>query len=85
MTYDIMLVREQPGLTLQEALGRLNAGFDPDADLPLLRLTDAQRAEWDRILGRVWQEIGSVESEEYLYTLPLETVGSPGRSARLLR
>ncbi|MGW0537418.1 hypothetical protein [Streptomyces sp. NPDC003032] len=45
MTYDIMLVRVQPGLTLQETLDRLNAGFDPDADLPLLRLTDAQRSE----------------------------------------
>ncbi|MGW8881894.1 hypothetical protein ACWGPC_55505, partial [Streptomyces mirabilis] len=38
-----------------------------------------QRAEWDRILGRVWQDIGSVESEEYLYSLTLETVGPPGR------
>lgn len=31
-----MLVRVQPGLTLQETLDRLNADFDPDADLPLL-------------------------------------------------
>ncbi|MFB6678967.1 hypothetical protein ACFCWG_42515 [Streptomyces sp. NPDC056390] len=79
MTYDIMLVRVQPGLTLQETLDRLNAGFDPDADLPLLRLTDAQRAEWDRILDRVSREIGSVESEEYRHGLTLETVGPPGR------
>ncbi|MEV6672189.1 hypothetical protein [Streptomyces sp. NPDC051162] len=81
MTYDITLVRVQPGLTLQETLDRLNAGFDPDADppLPLLRLTDAQRAEWDRILDRVSQEIGSVQSQEYLYSLTLETVGPPGR------
>ncbi|MEU5323788.1 hypothetical protein AB0G67_44695 [Streptomyces sp. NPDC021056] len=79
MTYDIMLVRVQPGLTLQETLDRLNVGFDPDAGLPLLRLTDAQRDEWDRILGRVRRDIGSVESEEYLYSLTLETVGPPGR------
>lgn len=74
-----MLVRVQPGLTLQETLDRFNAGVDPDADLPLLRLTDAQRAEWDRILGRASRDIGSVESEEYLYSLTLETVGPPGR------
>ncbi|MEW1549318.1 hypothetical protein [Streptomyces tsukubensis] len=79
MTYDITLVRVQPGLTLQETLDRLNAGFDPDAGLPLLRLTDTQRNEWDRILGRVSREIGSVESEEYLYSLTLETLGPPGR------
>jgi hypothetical protein len=79
VTYDITLVRVQPGLTLQETLDRLNAGFDPDADLPLLRLTDAQLDEWDRILGRVSRHIGSVESEEYLYSLTLETVGPPGR------
>ncbi|MEX1654380.1 hypothetical protein ABZ960_14515 [Streptomyces pseudovenezuelae] len=29
MTYDIMLVRVRPGLTLQETLDRLNADFDP--------------------------------------------------------
>ncbi|MBP2403059.1 hypothetical protein [Streptomyces syringium] len=79
MTYDITLVRVRPGLTLQETLDRLNADFDPDADLPLLRLTDAQRAEWGRILERVSREVGSVESEEYLYSLTLETVGPPGR------
>ncbi|GLY70318.1 hypothetical protein [Amycolatopsis taiwanensis] len=79
MTYDIVLVRVQPGLTLQETLDRLNAGFDPDADLPLLRLTDAQWNEWDRILRRVSRDIGTVESEEYLYSLTLDTVGPPGR------
>ncbi|WP_405634512.1 hypothetical protein OHB53_09950 [Streptomyces sp. NBC_00056] len=78
MTYDIMLVRVQPGLTLAETLGRLNADFDPDADLPELRLTEADWAEWHRILGRVTRDIGSVESEEYLYSLTLETVGPPG-------
>ncbi|MEU8483234.1 hypothetical protein [Streptomyces sp. NPDC048641] len=79
MTYDIMLVRVQPGLTFQETLDRLNAGFDPDADLPLLRLTDAQRDEWDRILGRVSRDTGSGESKEYLHSLTLETVGPPRR------
>ena len=79
MTYDITLVRVQPGLMLQETLDRLNAGFDPDAELPQLRLTDGQRAEWRRILDRVSREIGAVESEEYLYSLTLETVGPPGR------
>ncbi|MFI8895554.1 hypothetical protein [Streptomyces paradoxus] len=79
MTYDIMLVRMQPGLTLQETLDRLNADFDPDAELPLLQLTNAQRNEWDRILRRVSRDIGPVESEEYLYSLTLETVGPPGR------
>ncbi|MEU9399517.1 hypothetical protein [Streptomyces sp. NPDC048242] len=79
MTYDIMLVRVHPGLTLQETLDRLNVGFDPDADLPLLRLTDAERSEWDRILSRISREVGPVESEEYLYSLTLETVGPPGR------
>ncbi|MEW2580182.1 hypothetical protein [Streptomyces syringium] len=79
MTYDITLVRVRPGLTLQETLDRLNADFDPDADLPLLQLTDAQRAEWGRILDRVSREIGPVESEEYLYSLTLATVGPPGR------
>ncbi|MEV0282360.1 hypothetical protein AB0I22_39200 [Streptomyces sp. NPDC050610] len=74
-----LLVRMQPGLTLQETLDRLNAGFDPDADLPLLRLTGAQRNEWERILGRVSRDVGLVESEEYLYSLTLETVGPPGR------
>ncbi|WP_377270428.1 hypothetical protein [Peterkaempfera sp. SMS 1(5)a] len=79
MTYDITLVRVQPGLTLQEALDRFNASFDPDADLPELRLSDAQRAEWDRIADRVSREIGSVECEVYRYSLTLETVGPPGR------
>lgn len=74
-----MLVRVQPGLTLQETLDRLNAGFDPDADLPVLRLTDAQRAEWERILEIVSRDVGPVESAEYLYSLTLETVGPPGR------
>ncbi|MFE4513489.1 hypothetical protein ACFRMQ_04710 [Kitasatospora sp. NPDC056783] len=79
MTYDIMLVRVEPGLTVQETLDRLNAGFDPDAEIPLLRLTDAQRVEWERILDRVSRDVGAVESEEYLYSLTLETVGPPGR------
>ncbi|MFE4977773.1 hypothetical protein ACFRAR_37425 [Kitasatospora sp. NPDC056651] len=79
MTYDIMLVRVEPGLTVQETLDRLNAGFDPDAEMPLLRLTDGQRAEWERILDRVSRDVGAVESEEYLYSLTLETVGPPGR------
>ncbi|TGN79472.1 hypothetical protein E5083_07550 [Streptomyces bauhiniae] len=79
MSYDITLVRVQPGLTLQETLDRLNADFDPDGDLPPLRLTRAQRNEWGRILRRVSRDIGPVESEEYLYSLTLETVGPPGR------
>ncbi|WP_432166922.1 hypothetical protein [Streptomyces sp. bgisy031] len=79
MTYDILLVRVQPGLTVQETLDRLNDGFDPDADLPPLRLTEAQRAAWDRILNRISRDIGSVESEEFLYSLTLETAGPPGR------
>lgn len=79
VTYDIMLVRVQPGLTLHETLDRLNAGFDPDADPPPLRLTGAQRNEWARILGRVSRDVGAVESEEYLYSLTLQTVGPPGR------
>ncbi|MFE2986315.1 hypothetical protein [Streptomyces sp. NPDC059262] len=40
MLYDIALVRVQPGRTLQQTLDHLNAGFDPDAELPQLRLTD---------------------------------------------
>ncbi|MYR94350.1 hypothetical protein GTY67_08050 [Streptomyces sp. SID8374] len=79
MTYDIMLVRIPADSTLHEAVDRLNAGFDPDADLPLLRLTDAQRAAWDRILDRVSGEVGAVGSAEYLYSLTFETVGPPGR------
>ncbi|MFC9154634.1 hypothetical protein ACFTT0_06560 [Streptomyces bauhiniae] len=79
MSYDITLVRVQPGLTLQETLDHLNAGFDPDGDLPPLRLTRTQRNEWDRILRRVSRDIGPVESEEYLYSLTLATVGPPGR------
>ncbi|MFD3648198.1 hypothetical protein ACFWVT_03205 [Streptomyces cyaneofuscatus] len=79
MTYDIMLVRIPADSTLHEAVNRLNADFDPDADLPLLRLTDVQRAAWDRILDRVSGEIGAVESAEYLYSLTFETVGPPGR------
>lgn len=79
VTYDIALVRVQPGLTLQETLDRLNAGFDPAAELPPLRLTDTQRAEWDRVLARVSRDIGPVESEEFLYSLMLETAGPPGR------
>ncbi|MEW5536738.1 hypothetical protein AB1339_03565 [Streptomyces cyaneofuscatus] len=79
MTYDIMLVRIPADSTLHEAVDRLNADFDPDADLPLLRLTDVQRAAWDRILDRVSGEIGAVESAEYLDSLTFETVGPPGR------
>lgn len=78
MTYDIMLVRIPADSTLHEAVDRLNADFDPDADLPLLRLTDVQRAAWDRILTGS-REIGAVESAEYLYSLTFETVGPPGR------
>lgn len=74
-----MLVRVQPGLTLRETLDRLNAEFDPDADLPQLRLNLAQRNEWDRILRRVSREVGRLASEEYMYSLTLETVGPPGR------
>jgi hypothetical protein len=44
VTYDIMLVRVQPGLTLQETLDRLNADFDPHANLPLLRLTGSNKS-----------------------------------------
>jgi hypothetical protein len=79
VTYDIMLVRVRPGLTLQETLDHVNMDFDPDADLPQLRLTHGQRNEWDRILRRVSRDIGPVESEEYLYSLTLETIGPPGR------
>ena len=79
MPYDITLVRGQPGLTLHETLERLNAGFDPDAELPLLQLTEAQRGEWDRILRRVSRDVGPVASEEYLYSVTLETLGPPGR------
>ncbi|MFJ2395416.1 hypothetical protein ACIOTI_22025 [Streptomyces sp. NPDC087843] len=79
MTYDITFVRVRQGLTLHETLDHLRAGSDPDADPPELRLTGAQRAEWGRILGRVSREIGSVESEEYPYSLTFETVGPPGR------
>ncbi|MEU0759134.1 hypothetical protein ABZ351_05535 [Streptomyces microflavus] len=79
MTYDIMLVRIPADSTLHETVARLDADFDPDADLPLLRLTDGQRAAWDRILDRVSGEIGAVESVEYLYSLMFETVGPPGR------
>ena len=52
-----MLVRIQPGLTLQQTVDRLNADFDPDAGPPRLRLTDEQWAEWDRILDRVSREM----------------------------
>lgn len=45
----------------------------PSSDLP------TSGAERDRILDRVSREIGSVESEQYLYGLTLETVGPPGR------
>ncbi|WP_405550444.1 hypothetical protein [Streptomyces sp. NBC_01171] len=79
MSYDIMLVRVQPGLTLQGTLDHLNANFDPDADLQPLRLTQAQRSAWDRILSRVSRDTGPVESAEYPYSLTLETVGRPGR------
>ncbi|MEV6552018.1 hypothetical protein AB0M57_25405 [Streptomyces sp. NPDC051597] len=79
MTYDIMLVRVRPGLTLQETLDRLNADFDPNGDLPPLRLTQAQRNEWDRILRRVSRDVDPLTSEEYLHSLTLETVGPPGR------
>ncbi|MDI9832884.1 hypothetical protein [Streptomyces sp. KAU_LT] len=79
MTYDISLVRVHPGLTLRETLERLNADFDFDAELPVLQVTDAQRGEWERILRRVSREMGPVESEEYLYSLTLETLGVPGR------
>ncbi|MEU6343717.1 hypothetical protein ABZ883_22570 [Streptomyces sp. NPDC046977] len=79
MTYDITLVRVRPGLTLQQTLDLLNAGVDPDADLPQLRLSDNQEAEWERIVERVSREAGPVTSERYLYCLTLQTVGSPGR------
>ncbi|MFE1289812.1 hypothetical protein [Streptomyces sp. NPDC058751] len=79
MTYDILLVRVRAGLTLQESLDRQNAGFDPDGDLPPLRLTDGHRGEWNRILDRVSRDVGPVEHEEYPYSLTLGTVGPPGR------
>ncbi|MEU3836242.1 hypothetical protein [Streptomyces microflavus] len=79
MTYDIMLVRIPADSTLHETVARLDADFAPDADLPLLRLTDGQRAAWDRILDRVSGEVGAVESVEYPYSLMFETVGPPGR------
>ncbi|MFG2944182.1 hypothetical protein [Streptomyces adustus] len=79
MTYDIMLVRVRPGLTLQETLDLFNADFDYDAELPVYRPSAEERAEWTRILDRVSRDIGPVESAEYLYSLTLETVGPPGR------
>ncbi|MCX5399032.1 hypothetical protein [Streptomyces sp. NBC_00102] len=79
MTYDITLVRVEPGLTLHEALDRINTGYDPDAEPTPYRPTDAHRDEWARILERVAREVGPVESEEYPYGLTLETVGPPGR------
>lgn len=45
----------------------------PSSDLP------TSSADRDRILDRVSREIGSVESEQYLYSPILETVGPPGR------
>lgn len=74
-----MLVRVKSGLTLQETLDRLNADFDSDADLPLLRLAQAQRNEWDRNLKRISRDVGPLKSEEYLYSLTPETIGLPGR------
>ncbi|MFD6424469.1 hypothetical protein [Streptomyces sp. NPDC060198] len=81
MTYNITLVRVEPGLTVQKALDRLDAGYDPDAEPPPFRPTDAHRDEWARILDRVSREAeaGAVESTEYPYSLTLETVGPPGR------
>lgn len=58
---------------------RSRCGELPSSDLP------TSGAEWDRILDRVWREIGSVASEQYLCSLTLETVGPPGRAARPLR
>ncbi|WP_018544045.1 hypothetical protein [Streptomyces sp. LaPpAH-108] len=78
MPYTIELVRTQHGLSVEETLDRLSAGYDPDAELPPLRLTDAQRSAWQRVLKRVEREIRPVEPEEYLHRLELWTVGPPG-------
>ncbi|WP_190135407.1 hypothetical protein [Streptomyces longispororuber] len=79
MTYDITLVRVPPGSTLEEAVARLGADFDPDVEPAPLRLTAAQRAAWERIVDRVARDVGPVGMEEFPYGLTLETVGPPGR------
>ncbi|MER6910425.1 hypothetical protein ABT354_01930 [Streptomyces sp. NPDC000594] len=79
MTYEITLVRVgTDSATVAEALDLLNAGFDPDADPDPLRLTDGERAGWDRLLDRVTREIGPVEPQEYPYSLSFWSDGPHG-------
>lgn len=78
VTYDITFVRRPEGRTLLEALEDHNAGFDGDADPEPLRLSDDQRAVWERLVERITQEIGPVTSEEFLSSLTLWRDGPAG-------
>ncbi|MET9090885.1 hypothetical protein ACWEQJ_12850 [Streptomyces cyaneofuscatus] len=48
MTYDIMLVRIPADSTLHEAVDRLNADFDPDADPARAAARMSAVSDWAR-------------------------------------
>ncbi|MER5478676.1 hypothetical protein ABT026_17140 [Streptomyces sp. NPDC002734] len=79
MTYEIMLLRLRPGLTLLGTLDARNAELGPDAELPELHPTPAQWAEWERIVTRVSREISPVGTAQYPRCLTLDTIGLPWR------
>ncbi|MER7806376.1 hypothetical protein [Streptomyces sp900116325] len=78
MTYDIMFLRVLPGRTFDETLKEINSTYDPDADLEPMNLTVEQRADWDRLLQRISQEVGPVTTEEFPYSLTLWRDGPAG-------
>jgi len=68
--YWISLVHPQPGLTALQTIEWQNAQFDLDAvDVnalpPEVRLTDDQRARWERICDRVIELVGEADREEF--------------------
>ncbi|MEO3747062.1 hypothetical protein [Plantactinospora sp. B5E13] len=75
MPYDILLVRRRPGRTVPETLDEQSAEFfatyDPKAGRKVrpLRLDPEQRAAWERVIGRISDEVGAVAVTAYPETL----------------
>ncbi len=68
MSYDILLIRPDPGKTVDETLQRRNAEFDINDEsswFPDLHLSADDAADWERICTRTRDEVSDIEREEF--------------------
>lgn len=75
MTYDITLLRVDPGSTVLRTLDRLNAEWESGIDRSTQRLdlSVADRAAWDAICGGVAELVGGFAAEELEFAMELVT------------